>query len=307
MDVGLKKQNKYTPLESQYYPAISRLFSPVVLKDIILNGYSAYFSEVCRNSGLLNSLDLSMPLSQFFDRIYSLLFKNYRNEYIYKNAITNKVLLGRHSLNTASMLTEFRVGSCKADVVILNGTSTVYEIKSEFDSFARLNNQLRAYMQVFDHINIITSLSHVSQLKTFLPDIIGIQVLTDRNTISTIRTSKSNKANIKLDVLFNSLRKEEYITIIKNYYGIVPDVPNTLIYTECKKLFCNIPLEEAHNLTVNILKRRNNSVLLKEFFSVAPDSLSAYGLSLNNNKTKMYSLLSNLEKSIGSILIPKSA
>lgn len=51
-----------------------------------------------------------------------------RDEYVYRAAITHKILLGTHSLNTACMLNEFRVGVCKADVAILNGTATVYEI-----------------------------------------------------------------------------------------------------------------------------------------------------------------------------------
>lgn len=48
------------------------------------------------------------------------------------NVIANKILLGKHSLNTSHMLSEFRVGYNKADVVIINGTSSVYEIKSEY-------------------------------------------------------------------------------------------------------------------------------------------------------------------------------
>jgi len=32
--------------------------------------------------------------------MYSYLLKEYRCEYIYKNFITQKILLGRHSLNT---------------------------------------------------------------------------------------------------------------------------------------------------------------------------------------------------------------
>ncbi|MEI9986083.1 MAG: sce7726 family protein [Aliidongia sp.] len=55
-------------------------------------------------------------------------------------SVTQKILMGKHSLRTASMLNEFRAGSCKADLVILNGTATVYEIKSERDSLTRLAN-----------------------------------------------------------------------------------------------------------------------------------------------------------------------
>jgi hypothetical protein len=267
-------------------------------------GRSAYLSEVCTNSGLLDQTDPSMSLPQFFDWIYNLLFKNYRNEYIYKNAIANKILLGKHSLNTSHMLTEFRVDNCKADAVVINGTSTVYEIKSEFDSFARLESQIKAYFQIFDHINVITSNSQATKLKLILPDAVGILVLTDRSTISTIRESKSNKKNIKLDTLFDSLRKKEYVKIVEEYYETIPNVPNTQIYRECKKLFCKIPSEKAHDLTMNTLRKRKNIKVLKEFITKAPSSLSAYALSICNEKAKMRGLMSNFTNNVGSVLVP---
>jgi len=293
-------------IDKKYYPSLGRLFSPVVLDSLSVKGHSSYLSEVCSNSGLLEQIDPSITLSQFFDLIYNILFKNYRNEYIYKNVIANKILLGRHSLNTSHMLTEFRVGKCKADVVILNGTSTVYEIKSEFDSFARLENQINTYFQIFDHVNVITSAFQAEKLKSILPADAGILVLTDRNTISTIRESKSNKENTDLAILFDSLRKNEYLKIIKEYYGTLPDMPNTLIYRECKKLFCEIPLLSAHDLAIRNLKNRNNSRLLKEFITIIPSSLSAYALSISGEPTKMQALMSRLSINIGSALITKT-
>jgi hypothetical protein len=294
-------------INRKYLPAVSRIFSPIVMDSLSHKGYSAYLYEVCLNSDILEQIEPSMSLSQFFDWIYKILFKNYRNEYIYKNAIANKILLGKHSLNTSHMLTEFRVGKCKADVVVINGTSTVYEIKSEFDSFVRLESQVKAYYQIFDHINVITSNSQATKLKSMLPDSVGILVLTDRNTISTIRESKSNKKNINLDTLFDSLRKKEYVKVVEEYYETVPNVPNTQIYRECKKLFCKIPSEAAHDITMNTLRKRNNTKVLKEFITKAPASLSAYALSICSEKAKMRALMSNFTNNIGSVIIPKPA
>lgn len=294
-------------INQKYLPAVSRIFSPIVMDSLALKGHSAYLYEVCSNSNILEQIEPSMPLSQFFDWIYSILFKNYRNEYIYKNTIANKILLGKHSLNTSHMLTEFRVGKCKADAVVINGTSTVYEIKSEFDSFARLESQVKAYYQIFDHINVVTSNRQALKLKSILPDAVGILALTDRNTISTIRESKSNKKNINLDTLFDSLRKKEYLKVVEEYYATAPNVPNTQIYRECKKLFCKIPPETAHDLTMNTLRKRNNTKVLKEFITKAPASLSAYALSICSEKAKMRALMSNFTSNIGSVIIPKLA
>ena len=289
-------------INPKYLPTLGRLFTPIVMDSLEQKGYSPYLSEVCANSGLLEKLDYSTTLGQFFDSAYHLLFKSYRNEYIYKNVIANKILLGKHSLNTSQMLTEFRVGKNKADVVILNGTTTVYEIKSQYDSFTRLENQIQSYFEVFDYINVITSSSHAKKLDTILPEKAGILVLTDRNTISTIRKPKSNKENINPTILFDSLRKSEYMRIIKKYYGAIPDVPNTQIYRECKKLYCKIPPVYANELTVEILKERNNSKILKDFIDKAPSSMSAYALSIGGQEKKLHKIMALFNNTINSLL-----
>jgi hypothetical protein len=288
----------------RYLNSLSRIFAPIVLDKIAEKGYSSYLTEVINNTLLSNEIDTRWSLSSFFNWVYDLLFKNYRNEYIYKNIIANKILLGKHNLNTAQMLTEFRAGKCKADAVIINGTSTVYEIKSEFDSFTRLQKQLDAYSLVFDHINVITSPQQADKLLPELPDKIGILVVTNRNTISTIRDSISNKKNIKPSILFDSLRKDEYLNIVKQFYGFIPNAPNTLIFQECKKLYERIQPEIVHDVTMAMLKKRNESISLNEFLEKAPASLSAYIVSNASNKTKLRSLLEKMPMSIKAIIAP---
>lgn len=289
-------------IDPKYYPTLSRFFSPIVLDSLAQKGYSSYLNEVCRNIGLFDKIDPAMTFREFIDCIYNFLFKNYRNEYVYKNVIANKILLSKHSLNTTQMLTEFRVGKSKADVVILNGSSTVYEIKSQYDSFIRLETQINSYFDIFDYVNVITSFSQAHKLESILPENTGILVLTDRNTISTIRNAKSNQENINLSILFDSLRKTEYLSVIKNYYGVLPNVPNTQIYQECKKLYCEIPLTYAHDLTIGILKNRNNSKRLKYFIDEAPSSLSAYAMSICNKKENVQNLLDQLDKDVYSLV-----
>lgn len=291
-------------INRKYLPSLSRIFTPIVMDSLAQKGYSPYLSEVCINSGLLEEIDPATTLGQFFDWIYNLLFKNYRNEYIYKNVIANKILLGKHSLYTSQMLTEFRVGRSKADVVLLNGTSTVYEIKSEFDSFARLEKQIQAYFEIFNYINVITSASQASKLESILPETAGILVLTNRNSIATIREAKANIENTKPEILFDSLRKTEYTKVINEYYGSIPAVPNTMIYKECKRLFCKIPKIVAYDLTIKILRKRSNSKVLREFIDKAPSSLSAYAMSICSEKSKIQPLMARFETSVGSVLIP---
>lgn len=81
---------------------------------------------------MLDNAGSGATVGDVFDQAFEILkVAGQRDEYIYRAAISQKILMGTHSLRTASMLNEFRAGSSKADLVILNGTATVYEIKSE--------------------------------------------------------------------------------------------------------------------------------------------------------------------------------
>lgn len=262
-------------IDDKYLPSISKFFSSGVLDSLIVQNNSAYLDEVCQNSGLLKNFDANGTVGDFFDYAYGVLLKTYKNEYIYKNVLTHKILLGKHSLNTSQMLMELRVGNSIADVVLLNGSSTVYEIKSDYDSMNRIETQMSAYRDAFDFINVITTIKQADRVKKIVHDDVGILILSDRNTISTYREAKSNIQNIKLSVLFDSLRKTEYTQIIKKYYGEIPQVPNTKINSVCKEMFCQIPQTEAHWLWVDILKTRKKSLALQNYISDAPHSMAA--------------------------------
>ena len=287
-----EKLNKHNNLEgiavglsinSKYNAGLSRFFSSAILNELLKKGYSAFFKEMVYVSGLDKTIDGSIALRDFLQIIYDHLSINYRSEYIYKNAIANKILLGKHSLNTTYMLTEFRVADCKADAVLINGTSSVYEIKSELDSMERLQKQISAYEKVFDMIHVITAPSQIAKVELNLPTHVGILSLNQRNSISTIRDAQSMKHSVVPEVIFDSLRKPEYTAIIKELYGTVPIVPNTQFYMVCRDLFGNLSPEVAHDSMVRNLKKRCDCKLLKEFIDASPDCLSAYALSLRSN------------------------
>ncbi len=290
-------------IDPRFAPGLSRLFSSNVIKDLATKGSSKTACKILAETHLCEALDPHMALRDFYDGIYAILFKEYRNEYIYKNAIAGKVLLGRHSLNSSFMLTEFRAGNCKADSVILNGSSAVYEIKSTYDSVNRLERQLDAYHQIFDHINVITSADQMAKVEQMVSDSVGLMILSDRYTISTEREASSQKASVDPSVIFDSLRKPEYTAIIKSQFGYVPDVPNTKIYNECKALFVQLDPQTAHNEMVRVLKKRGNCFLLREFITQVPDSLKAASLGCKLTKQDKSAFLKLLDEEIGSCLL----
>jgi len=290
-------------ISNNNYVDLSKIFSPTIIKELIKNGHSYKLKNILSELGVLPQINLKNTVSTLFDEIYKVLKINYRNEYIFKNTLIKNILLGKHTLNTAFMINECAVGNSKADCVIFNGTSTVYEIKSEYDTFLRLSNQINDYKKAFEYVYIVIPDKSIDKLKNHLDDdYIGIMQLNKNNTITKIRNAKSNKQTFDKEVIFNLLRKKEYIKIIQKKYGIIPDMPNTKIYSYCKNLFFALEIDTIHNEVISILKERGNDKLLKEVISNTPYSLKALSLQLKLTKKEKQDFLNLLNKEIQHII-----
>lgn len=216
-----------------------------------------------------------------FDSAFDVLkIAGLRDEYVYRAALTKKVLLGKHSLNTACMLNEFRAGACKADLVILNGTATVYEIKSERDSLARLGNQLVNYQKVFASVNVIASESHVHGVLATVPEHVGVLSLTRRYTIEIIRDAIIAPQRTCSTTIFESVRTAEAREMLK-FLGLnVPDLPNTRLHAAMRDLFAGLPSQDVHAAMVKTLKRTRDLAPLSDLVDRLPPSLHAAALSI---------------------------
>lgn len=281
---------------------LSKIFSPTILKELCSTGNSKKLRKILDELNLLYQVDLKKNLESFFNDVYKILLKNYRNEYIYRSIIIKKILLGIHSLNTAHLINECRVGNSKADCVILNGTSTVYEIKTQFDTFSRLHSQLDDYKKAFEYVYIVVPIETLKKLEGYnLDENIGIMVLNKNSTISKTRLAKSNKNYFNKETIFDILRKNEYIEIISKYYEI-PSIPNTKIYTYCKRLFTELDIELIHAELVQILKKRDISDLQKKVILNVPDSLKALSMQTKLTDKEKNNLLELLQKDMKYII-----
>jgi hypothetical protein len=228
--------------------------------------------------------------------------KMYRHEYAYKAAITQKLLLGVHSLRTASLLTEFRVGSCKADVAILNGTSSVYEIKSERDRLGRLPAQIAAYREVFAKVNIVAAEEHLSEILNIVPADVGLFVLTERFRISTVRESQSDPDQLRSETIFESVTRGEAVRILESLKIDVPVVPNTRLHAELRVLFKALPAKDVHEKMVAVLRESRSSSRLSELIDILPDSLRTVALTTRLHPKDHQKLIKAIETPIGDAL-----
>lgn len=285
-------------LENSQLSAIARLFSPSVLRELSAKGRSPLFSRLAKEASLFSRMKREDSVAQVFDLAFSILKKrDYRHEYIYKSAIAHKVLLGTHSLKTAVLLNEFRVGRCKADTAILNGTSTVYEIKSERDSLSRLRQQIEAYQHVFARVNIITGENHLEGVLSISPSDVGVMLLTERYHIHTVREAKDAPNRTFPSAIFDSIQLGESKLILERLGIELPDVPNTKLHDHLRREFLKLSPEEAHSGMVAVLKETRTLEPMADLVASLPRSLQSVAFTTKIRKQDYDRVLKAIESS----------
>lgn len=253
-----------------------------MFRELARKGRSGLFRRLVEQTDLAPRCGSNATVGDLFESAFRILkVAGHRDEYIYRAAITHKVLMGTHSLRTAAMLTEFRAGSSKADLVILNGTATVYEIKSERDSLVRLPNQIEDYKRAFANVNVIASEQHIDGILKTVPDDVGVMCLSRRYQISTVRKPIDCPERICPLTVFNSLRTVEATTILKSLGVAVPAIPNTQRHAVFRTLFADLDPATLHLEMVRTLRRTRNMASLTDLVGQLPASLQAAGLSVS--------------------------
>lgn len=195
-----------------------------------------------------------------FEELYRYLKDEYRNEYFYKNTLINKKLLGVHSTNTTTALSQISIGNSKADLILINGKAVVYEIKSGLDNLDRLPVQLSDYYKAFDHVTVLTDEKNVETLEKMLGNgPVGIDVLTSRCQIHVVKDAKQHIDDLDLRIMFRILNKTEFENILLKTFGKLPHTTQVKYYDACEELFCSLKTEECYGLYLEQLKKRHKT------------------------------------------------
>jgi hypothetical protein len=246
------------PATSDFNRSLSRIFTNPVFKQIIQSGSSPYFLSKLKKYDSLLSITPGMQVKNVLKNAYGYLSKNYRNEYVYKNTLVNNILLGRHSVRTATMLNEFKVGSSIADAVVINGTSTVYEIKTELDSSDKLHKQLEDYRKAFVKIFLVTHHSLAAKYLELVKNTsTGLLSLSGRFSLKTEKDAEENYADLSNETMMKCLRKEEYSAIIQQFTGGLPAVSNIQFFKECLSLARQMDPHDLHEKMLQQLRGRS--------------------------------------------------
>jgi hypothetical protein len=203
---------------------------------------SAHLRSVARHGSRLGSSDASElqslglmgsrdTIADALTRLHMTLQKNYRNETVYKNAIARKLLLGRHSPRTATLLQEIRVNNSIVDMVLLNGVCEAFEIKTEFDSPGKLQKQLNDYYRAFTRVTVVCDELKEAQYLTHIADTpAGLMVYTQKGTLRSVRPPRVYSDQLSVETMMSVLRQAEYMEIVHDTFGPQPEQPNTLRY-----------------------------------------------------------------------------
>lgn len=272
---------KLYDIEQLHYYA--SLFSGnVVQRSLKYNDYSAIFECLHRYDSDLMSRGLTYW--DYFDYVYRILEKNYRNEYVYKNTLIKGYIVKEYSLKETKVFNEFRIGTSIADLAMFNGTSKAFEIKTELDNDKRLASQLGEYAKLMEEAYLVVSADLVDK---YLPDIdpgVGIIALYPQGRSLKIESRRDARKNscVDIDVLMSSVRCDEYRWMVKTAYGSLPDVSDFEMFDACKDLLNRLSSIKLQRLFLDAVKKRKNSTgLLRS----VPRSANLLCLSMDWNES----------------------
>lgn len=252
---------------------INKIFSvPYIDKLVMTHSISGAF-EKCITRYVKEE---NMTCGNAISHIYEYMNEDYRNEYYYKNTLFNELLIRKHNLYDTAALTELPIGNSKADFIMINGKGMVYEIKTDLDTFARLESQIENYYKVFSYVNVVVGSKQLSKAKHILKDTnVGIIQLCDSGKLICRKKSKYCRQYLSHEAMFNVLRKQEYEKILLKYYGELPQVNNFEYYRECMKWVKNINIITVQKNVMECLKSR--TVLTVETnIDMIPNELKFY-------------------------------
>lgn len=150
-------------------------------------------------------------------------------------------------------------GKAIADVAIINGKMHGYEIKSDYDSFQRLENQILNYDTVFDTITLVVGKKLNKAAKKYIPRHWGLLCIYEdqgKVVFDEIRNAKENKRINPFNVA-QFLWKEEAVFLL-NKYNIHGNHQKSRKWLLWELLSTELQLETLKGEVRAILKSREN-------------------------------------------------
>lgn len=222
---------------------------------------------------------------------YNTIKNSYQNEYVLKNEFLNKCLVEKVLNKDSIVFNELRLGNSIADLAIFNGVSKAFEIKTILDKECRLSSQIETYKKIFNETYIIVPEQQVDKYLKFDNRVAVFSYDSNLNKFELVREATRNEV-IDIDVLMNVLHSKEYLSIVHNHFGIVPELNSFNQFDICKKLISNIDYLELNNIFLETMKSRK---IHNSFFNKINSEFNQVSLSLNLKEIERRKLIDELK------------
>ena len=171
---------------------------------------------------------------ELLKKSYSLISKYYRCEYVYKNELI-KLLLKKYGARDSVYFSEFRVGNSIADMVMFNGESKAFEIKTEYDTPRRLDKQMEDYKRFFDKCYLVVPEDRLEEYYNIVEPTTGIITMSRDNGRIILKEVRSVYQNEHFEpkTLMSCLRTDEYKNIALSLGVSLDGVAGYDMYTYC--------------------------------------------------------------------------
>jgi hypothetical protein len=190
---------------------------------------------------MLKELDIKQALKTDKSKTQSPLYKIHKKD-------NSTIVVDEMCINNSSV---------RADVVAINDELHCFEIKSDVDTFKRLENQMNNYLEIFDKIYFITTEKHITKITGILPDCVGVYVIQKKNRNISFEEFKKPFLNDKRNTfkVLNLLWNVELKHLIKSLQikGFTK-MQNQELY---EKILDLINEKELHFYIRSILKMRS--------------------------------------------------
>jgi len=281
---------------------ISRLINHAAFKKLSMeSNQSAYIRKLKKYAHFEAIQDNQKPktLHGLIDYGYQLLVQNYRSEYVYKSTLLNEFILKNYSLDDTILLNEFRINDSIADIVLVNGTNKVFEIKTELDTLERFKSQVSDYYKSFSEVYLVTHFSVYKKYLKLIDSRVGVIIYTEDHKLKEIRRAQDVFEYLDITTMMATLRKPEYLALVKSLVGFIPEATPVFLYQECLNILLQFTPKEVQFAYCKILKKRISeakNIDIKE--NVFSNCLNYSYYNQKINKKSYITLQNNLNKKV---------
>jgi hypothetical protein len=234
--------------------AASRIFRPDFLRLVVANAHRTYLEDI----GLLRHVGPASTIQDLLERVYDEMARGYRSEYLYKNEVIRRLVIARHKPERTTVLLEKPIArwASRLDMLVVNDTTTAYEIKTDHDDLERVRKQTDLALEAFDHVFVACSERWASAVESTVDERVGIVAMKRRGTFARVRPAADNAHNVKPQAVLPLLHRAEYTAAIERHVGPVPTLNVATHYDVCSAMFSRLSGETAHKLLLAALKAR---------------------------------------------------